>query len=244
MANEQLRTAIHKSGLSVQQLSELTQVDPKTIERWVYMDRRPHRANRRRVAQALNVDETVLWPHAPAEDPEELRQEVLRVFPNRSSVPTQTWIDLIQGAEESIDLIAYAGSFLHDALPGFVPMIQSRARAGTRIRLIFGDPACRAVQIRGEEEGIGQSLADRCRLTWKYLDALAGLPCVEMRQHSTTLYASIFRFDSQTLVNHHLLGNAASQSPVIQLCDKGAGYFQAIADSFERTWELAEDRTP
>ena len=40
---------------------------------------------------------------------------------------------------------------------------------------------------------------------------------MEARQHGTTLYTSVFRFDDTLLVNTHAYGAAASHSPVMHL---------------------------
>lgn len=54
-----------------------------------------------------------------------------------------------------IDLLAFAASFLHDAVPDFADHLAVKARQGVRIRLLFGDPESTAVNLRWEEEGIG-----------------------------------------------------------------------------------------
>jgi len=111
----------------------------------------------------------VLWP-GTAEEPQSFRAaqaELVELFPNRGAVPKALWEHLAREAVESIDLLAFAGSFLHDALPGFTELLAERARAGTRVRLLFGDPTSEAGALRGEEEGIGDLLGKRCELSWR-----------------------------------------------------------------------------
>lgn len=94
--------------------------------------------------------------------------------------------------------------------------------------------------MRGEEEGIGSSLADRCRLSWKYFRGLIDQPNIEARMHSNTLYASMFRFDDDLLINHHLFGAAASHSPVQHLRRLPTGrLFSGAITSLERVWATA-----
>lgn len=246
-SNEVLRAAILEAGLAHESLAERVAVDPKTVERWVAAGRIPHRRTRLAVAQALGRDDIVLWPQT-ADEPQALRAaqaELVQLFPNRGSVPTQCWYELASNAVESIDLLAFAASFLHDALPGFTDLLADRARAGTRIRLLFGAPDSVAVALRGEEEGIGDLLASRCALSWKYFDELVKVPGVEARQHSTTLYNSIFRFDDDILVNTHAYGVPASHSPVLHIRRlPGGRLFSHYAGSYDLAWARASLNLP
>lgn len=242
-SNEILRAAILGASLTHETLAELVGVDQKTVERWVAGGRVPHRRTRLNVAQALGKDDIVLWPQT-ADEPQALRAaqaELVQLFPNRGSVPTRCWHELAENAVESIDLLAYAASFLHDALPGFTDLLAERARAGTRIRLLFGDPTSEAVALRGEEEGIGDLLASRCSLSWTHLNDLLKVPGVEARQHGTTLYNSIFRFDHDILVNTHAYGAPASHSPVLHIRRlPGGRLFSHYLSSYDRIWRAAD----
>lgn len=242
MTNDRLRASIHAAELTTEELSGRIQVDPKTIERWISKDRVPHRANRQEVARVLDRAETFLWPeiHDPADAAANAEAEVVRIYPSRGSIPSTTWASLIEGAEQSIDILAFAGSFLHDTVPGFIHLIKDRAAHGVNVRLLFGDPDSPAVAVRGEEEQIGTSLAERCRLSWKYLTPLKDVEGVEMRQHGCTLYASIFRFDEDLLANTHLLGLPASQAPTLHLRrTPSAQLIIGYKDSFDATWQSA-----
>ena len=244
MTNERLRAAITEAGFSLAAFGEKVGVDPKTVERWITKDRIPHRTHRMNTAHLLGRSEAFLWPATEA-DPRTrsaTKAEFIELLPSRASVPVSTWEHLIDTATESIDLLAFAGSFLHDSIPQFDDRLAARARAGVRVRLLFGDPECAAVELRGEEERIGDLMAARCRLTWNYLTPLltsgAG---VEARQHSSTLYASLFRFDDTLFVNPHALGAPAGQSPILHLNRiPGGRLFAHYMESFERTWAGAE----
>jgi hypothetical protein len=96
------------------------------------------------------------------------------------------------------------------------------------------------VALRGEEEGIGDSLAARCQLTWRYFKPLLEVPGIEARAHDRTLYTSIFRFDDELLANHHAYGAAANHSPVMHLHRiPGGRMFDHQIRAFERVWEAA-----
>ncbi|MEV8026824.1 XRE family transcriptional regulator [Cellulosimicrobium funkei] len=244
MTNERLRAAIADAGLSLQEFSDHVRVDPKTVERWITKDRVPHRTHRINAAAILGKSDVFLWP-ATESDPRTrsaTRAEFVELLPSRASVPVSTWEELIDNATEAIDLLAFAGSFLHDSIPEFGERLAARANAGVRVRLLFGDPTSAAVALRGEEEGIGELMAARCRLTWNYLTPLLkGVPGIEARKHSSTLYASLFRFDDTLLVNPHALGAPAGHSPILHIGRiPGGRLFTHYMESFERTWQIAE----
>lgn len=246
MTNERLRSAIYSAGMTINQVSEQIEVDPKTVERWITKDRIPHRANRQRIALTLHTDERAIWPGiGPTRiDATNAVSEIVQIYPSRGSIPTETWISLIDAAVERIDILAFAGSFLHDALPDFVGLLRERAESGIQVRLAFGEPGSQAVAIRGDDEGIGESLRDRCRLTWKYLRPLAGTRGIEMREHRSTLYQSLFCFDADILVNQHTYGRAASRAPVLHLRYDQTGILgPAFRGAFERVWDTGTPHT-
>ncbi len=115
-----------------------------------------------------------------------------------------------------------------------------QARAGVRIRLLLGDPDSAAVAIRGREEGIGDGLAARIRISEKYLQETALTDGVELRWHATTLYNSIYRSDDTMLVNAHVYGMPASQNPVLHLRRAPTGrVFDHYLASFDKVWATA-----
>ncbi len=83
-----------------------------------------------------------------------------------------------------------------------------------RVRLCFGDSKGRAAAIRGQEEGIGDTLAAKIRASLTYYrPPLLSEPGCEVRLHDTTLYTSMFRYDDDLLVNPHVWGRPASANP-------------------------------
>ena len=237
--NERLRGALVSAGLTPADLADRVEVDPKTVERWITMGRAPHRTHRLRAAQVLGQDDVYLWPSTAntRQAVSAAQAELVTVYPNRGAVPTEEWFRLARAARESIELLAFAASFMHDGIPGFSDLLAERARAGVRVRLLFGDPESPAVALRGEEEGIGSLLRSRCTLSWAYLKPLLGTPGMEARQHGATLYSSLFRFDDAVLVNTHVYGAPASHSPVLHIQRiPGGRIFSHYIDSFESTW--------
>lgn len=241
--NERLRGAIVSAGLTPADLAERVEVDPKTVERWITTGRAPHRSHRLKAAQVLGQDDVYLWPETAntRQAVSAAQAELVTMYPNRGAVPVEEWFRLAREAKESIDLLAFAASFMHDGIPGFTELVAERARAGVRVRLLFGDPTSPAVALRGDEEGIGGLLASRCALSWAYLQPYLATPGIEARQHGATLYNSLFRFGDTVLVNTHAYGAPASHSPVLHIQRiPGGRLFTHYANSFDRIWDKAE----
>lgn len=247
MSNERLSAAISGAGLTLQDFSDRVGVDPKTVERWISKDRLPHRAHRMNAAALLGKSDGFLWPatHSDTRSQSATKAEFVTLYPSRGAVSATTWVQLIDQAIESIDLLAYAASFLHDSVPQFAERLAARSEAGVRVRLLFGDPTSDAVALRGHEEGIGDLMAARCRLTWNYYHPVLESSLIEARQHGTTLYASMFRFDDVLLVNPHVYGTTAGHAPVFHINRiPGGRLFAHYLDSYERVWQGAEPIEP
>src|SRR5262249_3093988 len=111
----------------------------------------------------------------------------------------------------------------------------------TQVRVCLGDPNSDAVLVRSHEEGIGDGLPGRCRLAASYALSLCRVDPDAVRQTGATLYASILRFDDDLLLNTHLWGNAAVDSPVLHVRRQGNdGVFANALRSFERVWKEAQ----
>lgn len=244
--NERLRSALVQRGLNVEELAEACAVDPKTASRWI-SGRVPHRRHRWTVANLLCVDETYLWPtpSQKAPRPGSSQTEIVGTYPNRASVPREVWISLLLGTMKQVDVLVYSGTFFAQTNPRIAHMLQERAQAGVRVRLCFGDSDGQAVQIRGREEGIGDSLAAKIRASLTYYRSLVGHTGCEVRLHDTTLYNSIFRFDDHLLVNTHIWGQPASANPLFQLRRTAdAEWFDRYDESFEAVWKTARPWAP
>jgi transcriptional regulator with XRE-family HTH domain len=239
MTNERLRSQIAASGLTVADLAGKIEVDPKTVERWITRDRLPHRKHRWSTAELLGVDEAYLWPQV-VDQPQTKsasQAEFVTMYPHRGAVPDHLWNNLIDNARDSIDVLVYAGLFLVDNHPDLAKSLGEKATRGTRSRLLFGDPESAIVKKRGEEEGIGEHLAARIGLSLTYLAPAMATPGVEIRQHATILYNSIYRFDDDLLVNMHVYGAPAPQNPVMHLRRiPGGRLFDHFMNGFDRVW--------
>jgi transcriptional regulator with XRE-family HTH domain len=227
------------AGLSVGQVAERVGVDPKTVERWVSRERLPHRTHRWSVCSLLEADEAYLWPEL-LNDPRTQsasQAEFVALYPHRGSVPAELWSRFIEAATDSVDVLVYSGLFLFDSQDGLVDRLVTKARAGTKTRLLFGDPSSEAVAMRGDEEGIGANMATRIRLSLDAVKPALSTPGVEVRTHATPLYNSMYRFDEHLLVNIHAYGSQAPHNPVMHLRRvPGGRMFDHFMLAFDRVW--------
>jgi len=245
--NERLRTAMMRTGVTVDDLAQCCGVDPKTAERWISTGRVPHRTHRWTAARRLGYDESYLWPDVQrpaARRAEASQSELVRLYSDRASVPREVWLRMMGDACEHIDVLVFSGTFYAQTQPRVTRILADAAGRGVEVRLCFGDPASEAVATRDHEEELGGTLAHKIRSALTYYRPLASVGGCEMRLHSTTLYASLFRYDDEIMVNPHAYGEPASANPTLHLrrLDGGqlAGHY---IECFERVWATAKPWT-
>jgi hypothetical protein len=233
-----------RTGTTTEDLAACCGVDVKTVDRWLSLARVPHRANRWDAARRLGYEEDYLWPQAPGRgrDPARSAQsELVRLYPDRGSIPRGTWHELFSGAREEIAILVYAALWIAEDA-GTRRLLADQARGGVRVRMLFGDPSCAAVAQRGEEEGIGAAaIGAKIRNVLALFRPLVREGLAEVRLHGTVLYNSLYVVDDQVLVNSHVYGSVANNAPVLQLRKISGGTMTAAyLDSFERIWDEAK----
>ncbi|WP_033825816.1 MULTISPECIES: transcriptional regulator [unclassified Kitasatospora] len=244
--NERLRSVLAQRGVSPEGLATVCEVDPKTVTRWLG-GRVPHARHRWNVAHHLRVDETFLWPEPRAragQATEPRGPGLVSTYPDRASVPREMWLSLLLESVKQIDVLVFSGTFFAQSNPRIATMLAQRAADGVQIRLCFGDPRGQAVMVRGREEGIGDALAAKVRASLTYYRPLLATPGCEIRLHDTTLYNSLFRYDTDLLVNPHIWGQPASANPLLHLQKAPEpGWFDSYAQSFDAVWNGARPWT-
>ena len=239
MPNERLRDAMLKAGLAPADIADKLGVNPKSVERWVTLDRPPYPRHRHALAALLRERENYLWPAAlPPERAARVAQsEVVNLYPRRSAVPSDLWGRLVEQATERIGILVYAGLFFPEQDPKLPKVFKRKAASGCRVEILLGDPSCEAVALRGEEERVGDAMAAKIRNVLALYGPLRGVDGVELRYHTTALYNSIYVFDDEMLVNTHDYGVTAPHAPVLHLRRlSGGDLFDTYSDSYDRVW--------
>lgn len=83
---------------------------PKTVGRWLG-GRVPHPRHRFRVAKHLRVEELFLWPAPAPTTPQQLAgsgPELIGTYQNRANVRRDTWLSLLNGAQEQISVPVFS----------------------------------------------------------------------------------------------------------------------------------------
>jgi transcriptional regulator with XRE-family HTH domain len=224
MANERLRAALARSGVSQAALAGAVGVDEKTVERWITKARRPHRRHRHTAATVLGVEAAYLWP-VTDELTALAKSEILTFYPGRDAVPVDEWNSLVTKAEREIGIFT-------DAFPlndeDARVLLAEKARSGVRVRLLLGDWA----------EGDGADGEGRIRGMMALCQPLHVVDGVQVRLHDSVMHHRICRADEELLVNLHVPGGAG---PVLHLHKLAGGEFAStFIDSFEYVWSRAQ----
>lgn len=244
MTNERLRNAMNTAHIDLDVLTRTTGVDPKTVQRWLN-GRVPHARHRWKIAELLKEREDFLWPHdGNTPTPAIHTSEVVAAYAHRNQVPLEMWWHLFSNAQKNIDLLGYAMLFLPEQHSDIVTLFGEKAASGCKIRIALADPTCIAVTIRDEEEQLGGTLPARIQTTLHHLRDIYGLPGIDLRYHTTNLYNSLFRGDSEMFVTPHLYSLHGSRAPLLYLrsLDSG-GLFANFASHFEAVWATAKPIT-
>ncbi len=244
MSNERLRDAVLSAGQSPSSIGEEIGVDPKTVERWITQGRTPYARHRVRVAKLLGQRETYLWPDVVTAERADnaSRSELVELYPRRALIAPGEFHRLFDEARAFIDVLVYAALFLPEQNPDLVDLLRDKGAAGTRVRLLLGDPGSQAVYVRGHEEGIDEAVAIKVRNAITLLKKpLAKARGVTLRLHGTTLYTSIYRGDDDMIANPHVYGLPAAQAPALRLRRLSAGgLFDTYSAMYDRVWEEAK----
>ncbi|WP_067483294.1 XRE family transcriptional regulator [Actinomadura hibisca] len=238
--NDLLRRALADAGIAEKDVAAHVGVDLKSVQRWL-AGRTPYARNRRALAGLLGVDEAALWPHVVEHALVTVPQipEVMATYPHRWDVPRSVWLWLFERARHQIDVLAFASLFLAEDA-GLLRILAGKAREGVAVRILLGSPDGVRVAERGDDEGVGESLAAKIRNALVGYRLLGGVPGIEMRLHDTVLYTSIYRADDDLLVNHHVYGVAAASAPVIHVRKvEGGDMASTYLGSFEQVWSAA-----
>ena len=213
MSNERLCATLLESDYDQRSLADELGLDHKSVQRWITRDITPRRSTAHRAAKHLGVTPAWLWPDLESDRESASHAEIVTLYPHRSEVPRHLWLDLVTGADRRIWLYANASLFLPEDNPESIDIIQRKAEAGLDVRIMMADPDSPECVKRGVEERLFDAIPARVRMALAYYLPLAGVPGVEFRLQSETLYNSIFVYDDEMLINQHVYGMYGYMAP-------------------------------
>ena len=238
MENERLRNAMEAVHVNIEMITRVTEVDPKTVQRWL-KGRVPHARHRWKIAALLKEREDFLWPNhgRQAVTALEHTSEIVAAYAHRSDVSPNIWWQLFLQAKGEIDLLGYAMQFLPEQHPYLTDLLKEKATYGCKIRIALADPTSPQVQMRDEEEQLGGTLPARIQTTLHHFRSIHNVDGIEIRYHSTILYNSLFRCDNEMFVTPHLYGLHGSKAPLFYLrCLGSNGIFTNFLEHFQKIW--------
>jgi hypothetical protein len=236
--NERLQNAMEAAHVSIEMITNVTDVDPKTVQRWL-KGRVPHARHRWRIAELLKEREDFLWPkndHQMATAHQQT-SEIVAAYAHRSNVSPDTWWRLFLRAREQIDLLGIALLFLPEQHPHLVDLFKEKADVGCKIRIALAHPQSITVRMREEEEQPG-TLVPRIQTTLYHLRDISHYGGIQIRYHSTVLYSSYARVDDEMFIMPQLYKLHGSKAPLLHLRRlESDGIFTNFAAHFEAVWE-------
>ncbi len=247
--NVVLQAAMTEKGISRRKLSRAVKVEEVTIKRWlenIHINVRKENADA--AARALGCTPHDLWPDQflPSLQPRDAEDYIVvpfnpAMYASRTQVPITLWHNHFADAQDSIDILVFAATFLFDTLDGFTSTLTESAQRGVHVRFLVGDPDGDNMVLRGEEEGIGESVRARSHNSVELLRPYTTTPGVDVRTHETTLYTSIFRVDDQMIINFHIYGSPGRDNPVMIFSQQQEPRLWATFErAFIRVWDDAQ----
>lgn len=248
LPNDRLKDRIRAKGLSPQRFATLADVTLKTVQRWLAnTEANVQEHNAQRAADVLGCTPHDLWPAKfppsnPAQSPVAAMPGPFTAtfYASRTQVPINVWRDHFTHAQTSIDILVIAATFLFDTLDGFLDTLLAATERGVTVRFLVGAPDSQVMTLRGEEEGIGESVIARSRNSVELLAPYDLTPGLHIRTHQTTLYSSIFRVDDAVIVNFHIYGSPGRNNPVMLLSrHEEPRLWATLERAFTRVWDNA-----
>ena len=258
--NEQLKQALRKTGLEIEDLAKQVDVDPKTAQRWL-TGRTPYPRYRRRVADALGTPEHILWPGA--EQTPRISTETAGPSANLDApgllgtIQLRELIEMLADTKRQIDLLDYT---LLELLmtPGVLDQLKAKAAAGCAVRIMVADPYDEAFRLADQEFPLVQgstelepddpdtvlpmrTLSQRGFAAHDLLAReLMHRPGIEIRSHSAHRQNTILRFDDEMLILIHTWGMPTTDAMLLYTSvEQEDGQFQRFADHFQAIWDQA-----
>jgi hypothetical protein len=238
VSNERLHASVIAAGLTIEQIARSTDVDPKTVQRWL-SGRTPHPRHRYALAQLLDEHEEFLWPGAHRRQADALgaAAEVMAAYPYRTDLNADRWWTLFTGARAQIDLLGYTLYFLPHQHPQLIDLLLDKCQRGCRVRIVLANPESEHVRERDEEEQEAITLVTRIQSSLAAFKPLLDSHRADLRFQDVALYNSVFRFDDQMLVTPHLYATPGRAAPMLHLRRLGPnGIFSRFAAHFDGIW--------
>jgi transcriptional regulator with XRE-family HTH domain len=221
MANENLKNALQKAGVTAEEFADIIKVDPKSVLRWLTGSTKPYPRNRAAIARALDLTEHDLWPdHTPATisagaaASDGAASDVTETWAHASDENAPDPVSFIAVADGAIELLDNGRGIEMDG--ALIAAVIEQADGGRKVRLITSLPKPRL-----------QPLIGRGKIDVRVIDGTSGHSLIRVGE------AMLFTFD--------LAGEGEHPPPLLKLQRMAAGgLFDRLAGNFQALWDGAE----
>jgi len=160
-------------------------------------------------------------------DGEETYQKFLQMgvtdfYPNRNMVPTESWVDWLEGAQRNCVLLGQAHSeWIRD--DRFEPALLSRLIAGVQVQIFFLDPTKEPADVRQKEDqqklDTKKRIKGSIRALWDIRSRLpeAARDRLAIYTYDATPSLGVTWVDDWMLVTHYLAGFNNLTSPALRV---------------------------
>ena len=155
--NHRFQTALADAGLRCGGLATLTGANMKTVQRWLYEGRVPHRKTAVRVGQLLGVDPVWLWPtlEVPMSS-----ADLVCVYTDIDDVPARLWQHMCDTARVSVDIATACVPVLPGS--GTADSLSNQVKAGLSVRLCLSraisSPALDGILLRRSGRSVAPAI--------------------------------------------------------------------------------------
>ncbi|MCL5973325.1 MAG: helix-turn-helix domain-containing protein [Actinobacteria bacterium] len=229
--------------MSAADLARRVQVDPKTVNNWINRGSTPRRETQREVANTLGCPINEIWPdQAPPIN--YALSEIVNAWSHRSETPKDQWLTLLKGATQHIDLLGTDVQLLLEDHSAAVSLLNRKAGAGCRVRIILPSDEMRREQDRELRDQfmknvLSLSSPGRSR-GHNFMDILIEPPMPELRYLRSRVSYSMSRFDDDILLSVSLFNQLGRLAPVLQLhSEREEGIFALCVDGFDELFSNA-----
>jgi len=144
--NHRFQTALADAGLRCGELAPMVGADMKTVQRWLYEGRVPHRKTAVRAGQVLGMDPVWLWPTmgVPMSS-----ADLVCVYTDFGDVPARLLQHMCDTSRASIDIATATVPVLPG--DGAIESLAHQVKAGVAVRLCLGRTITSSAALDGIE---------------------------------------------------------------------------------------------
>jgi hypothetical protein len=216
LANEHLRAAITRAGLSLEEFGDIVGVDVRTVRRWI-AGGTPFPRLRISAASALETTEHALWPDtvAPPAEPLEPGQttptvvtDLIAGYPRASDAAAPKVLDLVRSATSRIELTIPNPA----DEPALTQLLDVAVATGCWVRVIVETPV-------------------------QQIEPMLGIDTIEIRASFTSEGHILCRADEEMILIPTSIHSIIGPPPMIYLRRAvDGGLFDRFADDFDANW--------